>query len=85
MGARVLTQEEVDEITGVAGLGDLLVYIEGEPYRRDDLYGCDDCDYVAPTNDCLDDMNRWVDCAMHAEESRLETEDHRRCYRSVAR
>jgi hypothetical protein len=85
VGARVLTQEEVDEMTGVAGLGSLIVYIDGQPYNREDLHGCDDCDYLAPTNDGLDDMNRCQHCAELAVESQRELDDHRSWYRAVAR
>lgn len=70
---------------GVAGLASLIVHLDGVPYSRDDLYGCDDCEFVSVTNDPLDDMNRCSDCAKAAEEFAAETEDHRRWYRAVAR
>lgn len=84
MVARILTSDDINELE-LQGLGSLVVYIEQEPYSSEDIVHCDDCDYVAITNDAMDEMNRCPDCAQHAKECAEEVEDHRRWYRRAAR
>jgi len=84
MVARALTPEDIDEMER-HGLGSMVRFVDQVAYSDEDLVHCDDCDFVAVTNDPMDHMNRCPDCARQAAESAADLEDLRSWYRRVAR